>query len=166
MAGVNDISVGLGACVLSVSANEVLHVTALGANVALVVCDQTQGVVVLAHIALPEAELCRERAKIKPVQFADTAVPYVLAELKKVTGLEQTSENTVVKLVGGSNVPDSHGTFNLGKRNVIAVKKALWKFGLGARAEDVGGEHSRSVQVFHDGARVLVTSVGQSAKEI
>jgi chemotaxis protein CheD len=143
-----------------------MHAMALGANVALIVCDTTKGAIVMAHIALPESDLCPERAKVKPVHFADTAVPYVLAELKKVTGVDVTAANAVIKLAGGANVADAHGTFNVGKRNVIAVKKALWKYGLGPRAEDVGGEQSKSVTVCFDGAKVSVTSIGKAPKEI
>jgi len=166
MVNEDGVSVGIGSCAFSAKSGDVLHARALGANVALIVCDKIKGIVALAHIALPESELCPERAQIKPVHFADTAVPFVLAELKKITGADVTPSNAVIKLVGGSNIPDSHGTFNVGKRNAIAVKKALWKFGLGPRAEEIGGEHCRSVTVFHDDARVSVTMTGQAAKEI
>ena len=164
--GGDEISVGIGSCAVSVRDGEVMHATALGSNVALIVCDKLKGAVALAHIALPESDLCPERAKVKPVHFADTAVPYALAELKKVTGQDVTAANAVIKLVGGADIDDARGTFHVGKRNVIAVKKALWRLGLGPRAEDVGGPQSRSVTVHHDGAKVAVTVLGSPPKEI
>jgi chemotaxis protein CheD len=49
--------------------------------------------------------------------------------------------------VGGAQVLAGNNTFNIGKRNVMAVHKTLWKLGMGAKAEDVGGTKSRTVAI-------------------
>jgi len=52
-----------------------------------------------------------------------------------------------VKLAGGSSIMDSVGMFDIGKRNILAVKKQLWRSSLGPIAEDVGGVISRTVSL-------------------
>lgn len=42
---------------------------------------------------------------------------------------------------------DDKGIFDIGKRNLLAAKRILWKSSLGAIAEDTGGEISRTVSV-------------------
>ena len=44
-------------------------------------------------------------------------------------------------------VMDSGGVFNIGKRNQLAVRKALWKAGLLTLSEDMGGQGSRTVRL-------------------
>jgi chemotaxis receptor (MCP) glutamine deamidase CheD len=51
----------------------------------------------------------------------------------------------------------------LTKINIVATKKILRKYRLGAIAEDVGGNHSRSVV---DSGRVILKSPGMEDKEL
>ena len=41
----------------------------------------------------------------------------------------------------------STNTFDIGRRNVLAVKKQLWQMGTGPVAEDIEGHISRTVTV-------------------
>jgi len=61
---------------------------------------------------------------------------------------------------------DPNNTFNIGKRNVLALKKHLWAYGLGPLAEDVGGNHSRTVSVFVDTGKVVVNCPGRGQWEV
>ena len=70
----------------------------------------------------------------------------------------------IVKLIGGAavlSVAPGSENMNIGKRNVLATKKALWKRGVGALAEDTGGASSRSVRLDHGAILVEVTSAGK-----
>jgi chemotaxis protein CheD len=58
--------------------------------------------------------------------------------------------------VGGANILDTNRNFYIGKRNVLAIKKHLWKYHLGAIAEDVGADLSRTVSVQVKDGKVLV----------
>jgi len=48
--------------------------------------------------------------------------------------------------------------FNVGKRNCLALRKALWKFGLVAHAEDIGGTVVRTVRMEVGSGRVWLQS--------
>lgn len=53
---------------------------------------------------------------------------------------------------------DNNNTFDIGRRNPVAVKRYLWKNGLGVVKEDIGGKISRTVSVFIDTGEVLVSN--------
>jgi chemotaxis protein CheD len=42
---------------------------------------------------------------------------------------------------------DENERFNIGKRNVLAIKRLLWQAGLGVLKEDIGGMISRTVSL-------------------
>ena len=67
----------------------------------------------------------------------------------------------VVKLCGGANVMDTNDTFQIGKRNALSIKKVLWKYGMGAVAEDLGGNFSRTVSVSVDTGEIVLSSPGR-----
>jgi len=117
------------------------------------------------HVALPDSASSPERARQKPGHFADTGVPALLEMMKRL-GTNGNHQRLIVKLVGGANVMDPNNTFNIGKRNVLAIKKILWQLGMGAVAEDIGGQISRSVVVDVDQGRVVISSPGKESWEI
>lgn len=137
----------------------------LGSCVAVMILDPKTRCVAMSHVALPESSICREKAARLPGHFADTGVPALLEAMKKA-GADGKPRSFIVKLAGGANVMDPNNTFNIGKRNVLAVKKALWKFGMGAVAEDVGDRISRTVTVDVDTGTVRITSPMRDAWEI
>ena len=66
-----------------------------------------------------------------------------------------------VKLVGGASIMDKNEIFNIGKRNLLAVKKIMWAHGLGAVAEEVGGTISRTVSINVSNGEVKIFSPGR-----
>jgi len=53
---------------------------------------------------------------------------------------------------------DPVGIFNIGKRNVLTIRKLLWNSRLGATVEDVGGNYSRTLWVEIDTGKVFISS--------
>jgi len=96
----------------------------------------------LIHVALPDSTIDAERARVQPGYFADSGLPRMIEEMK-VLGASRSG--VWVKLAGGASVMDSGGFFDIGKRNILAVKRILWKSSLGPLAEDTGGNNSRTV---------------------
>lgn len=144
---------------------DVIKTHALGSCVAIIILDPTSRSVGMVHIALPESKVHPTRAQKLPGYFADTAVPALLKQMKEM-GSASNIRKLVVKLTGGANVMDKNNTFNIGKRNALAIKKALWQQKMGAVAEDVGGTISRTVTVNVDDGKVVVTSPGRELKSI
>ena len=137
---------------------------ALGSCVAVILLDPKTRTVGMAHIALPDSSINTDRAKELPGYFADTGVPALLKEMSK-NGVK-SGRGVFAKLVGGARVMDHNNVFNIGKRNVLAIKKILWQHGMGATAEDVGGTISRTVSVDVDTGRVQISSTSRGKWEI
>ena len=159
------IILGVGDIGASNKPGEIVRTIGLGSCVAVIILDPQSRCVAMDHVALPESSTSPERAKEKPGHFADTGIPALL-ELMKRNGADSNHRRKIVKLVGGANVMDPNNTFSIGKRNVLAIKKVLWQFGMGAIAEDVGGSISRTVAVDVDTGHVRISSPGREDWEI
>ena len=154
------VTLGIGEFGAVKQAGDVIKTHALGSCVAIVILDPATRTIGMAHVALPDSKVHPSRAEKLPGYFADTAVPVLLEKMKEM-GAGGNLLKMIVKLTGGANVMDKNNTFNIGKRNVLAIKKELWRHRMGARAEDVGGPISRTVTVNMDDGKVVVTSPGR-----
>ncbi|MDR3232938.1 MAG: chemotaxis protein CheD [Planctomycetaceae bacterium] len=144
----------------------VVRTMALGSCVAVMILDRVTHCVGMDHIALPDSNVSPDRAKQLPGYFADTGIPALIELMKKTAGMLSKPSSLIVKMCGGANVADPNGTFNIGKRNALAAKKVLWQFGLGAVAEDVGGSHSRTVTLYRDSGRIVLSCPGKTDWEL
>jgi chemotaxis protein CheD len=117
----------------------------------------------LLHIALPDSSINPELARQQPGYFADTGIPLLL---KKMTEYGCHYTDLIVKIAGGANIMDPDNTFNIGPRNVIAVKRHLWRYKLGAVSEDIGDSISRTMTVFADSGTIIITSPGNGEWEL
>jgi chemotaxis protein CheD len=98
-----------------------------------------------------------EKAKRKPAMFADSGIPVLFRQTYQ---LGASKKNTIVKVVGGSQIMDENGVFNIGKRNYLAMRKIFWKNNVLVAAEHVGGSVNRTVRLEVGTGRVLVKVSG------
>ena len=136
--------VGIGEFYVSNRQDELIKTYALGSCVAVLMYDKASKVAGMIHIALPDSEVNQKKAAARPGFFADTGLPLFLQEMKR-KGAVRTS--TWIKLAGGASIMDEKNTFDIGRRNAIAIKRYLWKRGLGVIKEDIGGKISRTVSI-------------------
>ncbi len=134
---------------------------ALGSCVAVILLDPRTRTVGMVHVALPESRINPAKVAERPGYFADTGIPALLKEMAKL-GCDPRGRGMVVKLAGGAKIMDPNDTFNIGKRNELAIKKVLWAHGMGAVAEDLGGNFSRTVAVSVDTGEITLSSPGRS----
>jgi len=155
--------IGIGEIGICHKPGDSVKTYALGSCVALIFFAPKVPAVGMAHIALPDSSIGGNgRSKNLPGYFADTAIPSLINEFKRL-GIVKNHE-VRIKLVGGANIMDPDGHFNIGKRNVLAIKKILWQYKLGAIAEDVGASHSRTVDAQVDNGVVVITSPNMENK--
>jgi chemotaxis protein CheD len=152
------IVVGIGEFAVSNRAGDVLVTHALGSCVAVCLIDPVAKVAGLIHILLPEARINPARAADQPAAFADTGIPLLFnAAVRR--GAEK--KRCVVHLVGGAEVASGTegggGSFNIGRRNILAAKNTLWKHGVLIKAESLGGTLVRTVNLAVTGGRIQVT---------
>jgi chemotaxis protein CheD len=161
----SDIILGIGDFGASNTPGSSVKTFALGSCVAVVLLDPRNRAVGMVHIALPDSSINEAKGRERPGYFADLGLPLLLQEMTRF-GATAKGRGLIVKLVGGASIMDHNDTFNIGKRNVLAIKKILWSFGMGAVAEDVGGNHSRTVSVAVDTGKVLVSCPGRGQWEV
>jgi chemotaxis protein CheD len=138
------IVVGIADCQTSKDRASTLVTYALGSCVGIAVFDPSSSVGGLLHVLLPESSLDAVKAAKNPSMFADTGVAHLLSRCLEMGA---SKARLRVWLAGGSAVMDTKGVFNIGKRNQLAVRKALWKAGLLTLNEDLGGQGSRTVRL-------------------
>ena len=155
-----DIVIGVGELGVSSTPGHILKTFALGSCVAVVLHDRARGVIGMVHVALPDSTINREMSSQRPGYFADTGIPLLLNKMT-LLGSPASGRGLVAKIAGGASIMDDKGTFNIGKRNQLAVKKILWKYGVGAVGEDVGGTFSRTVYVLVPAGTVVLSCPGR-----
>ena len=151
------IVVGISDCQTSKDRNSTLVTYALGSCVGVGVFDPGTSVGGLLHVLLPESSIDAEKAARNPCMFADTGVVQLL---NRCIQMGASKSRLRVWLAGGSAVMDTRGVFNIGKRNQLAARKALWKAGLLTMSEDLGGQGSRTVRLELNSGTFWVRSAG------
>ncbi len=153
---------GIGHIGATVAEDGIIKTMALGSCIAIMILDRRTRCIAMDHVALPDSTASPDRAKALPGYFADTGVPALLKEIQRVAGGISRPTELIVKLAGGANVADPSNTFNIGKRNALAIKKILWQHGMGPVAEDLGGFHSRTVTMHRDTGKIVLSCPGKT----
>jgi len=131
--------------------------TTLGSCAGIVLYNAQEKVGGLAHILLAEPPGGKIAARGK---YATSAIPDVVEELKKKTGLSLFT----ARIFGGASMFDTfHSRFlqNIGDDNVKVSREVLAKLNIPVIMEDVGGTLGRSITVYMDDGRVLLRTNGK-----
>ena len=111
---------------------------ALGSCLGISVHDPVAGVGGLLHVMLPTGTIDPAKMQAKPAMFVDSGVPLLFKECYR---LGARKERMIVRVAGGAHAGASEDgdRFQIGKRNMIALRKLLWKNGVLVHAQDTGG---------------------------
>jgi len=156
-----DRVVGIAEMAVSSDPAQRIITHALGSCLGIIVYDPAVGVGGLLHVMLPLSEIDPEKAQNNPCLFVDTGVPELFRAAYRA-GAQK--ERLIVKVAGGAFAGDDAqiDQFQVGKRNLLTLKKLLWKNGVILRAEDVGGQRiSRTVSLQLRSGEVVVKSNGR-----
>lgn len=116
----------------------------LGSCLGIVVYDPVARAGGILHAMLPEAMGDRTARSFNPYKFVDTGVPLLFKEAYKLGAQKNRME---VSVVGGAQIMDDSGFFNIGKRNLATLRKIFWKNGVLIGREHVAGSVSRTVRL-------------------
>ena len=155
--------VGISDMKVSNKPGDELITYSLGSCIGLAIWDPQVKVGGLLHYMLPESKLDKERAKKKPYMFGDTGIPHLF---KAAYELGATKSRLVVKAVGGSQLLDSSGVFNIGKRNYAIMRRLFDKNKVTIAKEDIGGTVNRTIRLDVSTGRVLLKVSGKGEFEI
>ena len=138
VAKIRDRVVGVADLRVSADCDERLVTYALGSCLGIAVYDPIGHVGGLLHVMLPTGSLDPEKMAQNPAMFVDSGVPQLFKECYK---LGARKERMIVKVAGGSHSGDSDedDKYQIGKRNLVTLRKLLWKNGVMLRAQEIGG---------------------------
>ncbi len=116
----------------------------LGSCIGIAVHDPQARAGGLLHFMLPESSLDAAKAASRPFMFADTGIPRLF---KAVYALGGEKRRMRVVVVGGSQVLDQKGFFNIGKRNEMAVRRIFHRNNVVIDYQDTGGTSNRTIRL-------------------
>jgi chemotaxis protein CheD len=159
----NDMNIVVGVADMKVSNDpeDILVTYSLGSCIGIAVHDPVARVGGILHFMLPGSELDRGKASQKPFMFADTGIPRLF---KSAYELGAKKNRMRVVVVGGSQVLDQQGFFNIGKRNQMAVRKIFHRNNVMIDYSDVGGNSNRTLRLAVKDGRTSLKVSGKSDK--
>ena len=138
------IVVGIADMKVSKKPGEVLITYSLGSCIGLVIWDPQAKVAGMLHYMLPDPGPDQSKAQERPYMFASSGVP---ALFKAAYALGADKSRLIVKAVGGSQVMDAAGIFNIGKRNYEILTRMFAKNNIQIAKQDIGGNVNRTVSI-------------------
>jgi chemotaxis protein CheD len=151
--GVQSLTVGIADMKVSNKPDTMLITYSLGSCLGVVVYDPVTMVGGMLHAMLPEAKDERNMPTFNPYKYIDTGVPLLFKEAYRL-GAEK--RRLKVAVAGGAQILDDSGYFNIGKRNLITLRKLFWKNGVMIDKEHVEGNFSRTVKVFLGSGEIYI----------
>lgn len=127
---------------VSKNSADVIATYSLGSCIGICLYDPATHIGGMLHYQLPDSKQDPERAKTKPLMFADTGMKILV---EKLVAMGANKKRMQVKIAGGAAMDTGPKGFDIGKRNYLALRKVMWKNGMFIDAEDVGGSLPRNM---------------------
>ena len=135
---------------------------ALGSCVGICLYDKAVQIGGLSHIMLPDSKSVTAGAATNRMKFADTAIPDMLS---KMLATGAVKSRITAKIAGGAHMfPTNNEKFNIGDRNVEAVKKTLYDLKIPIIASDCGENFGRTVFFYTADGKMEVKSTTKGVR--
>jgi chemotaxis protein CheD len=128
----------------------ILKIENIGAGVGVILFNPERKIAAGLHIMGPSARAARTN---NPVMYADTAIPFILGELKK----QGAGPPLSVAIAGGAVMMGGAAGAEIGRKVVVAIQKALKESGLTAKIDKTGGTLARNMVLDLDAGKIKVT---------
>ncbi len=144
-------------------APDVLVTYALGSCVGVCLLDSVTGVGGLSHVMLPDSTNGVNSAAT-PMKFADLAIPMLI---KQMEDMGASRSRMKAKIAGGATMfAAANDKFNIGERNINAVKEILSKEHIPIIAEDVGLNYGRTQFFYPETGIMEIRAASKGIKQL
>jgi chemotaxis protein CheD len=137
--------VGIGEYAVSNSKNDIIKTFALASCVAVTAYSPSKASAGMIHIALPYPTQIKEKSIVRTCHYASTGIPLFIDRMCSLLGCPK--DELVVNIFGGADSTLKDDIFNIGKKNIEAVKAILDKMNIKYGASHVGGTQSRTLHM-------------------
>ena len=132
--------------------------------VSICLYDTTSRISGLVHIMLPNSTQIKNNSNL--AKFADTGIAKLLEVMIKMGARRN---KIVSKIAGGAQMfsfSESSDVMRIGARNIVATKETLERLGIPLIAEDTGGNHGRTIELYSESGILLIKTIGYGTKQI
>jgi len=127
---------------------------ALASCVAVIAYSPIKKAAGMVHVALPSP--LRDEDNKKPGYYATTGIPNMIAKLCKEYGCER--KELTISIYGGADSINENDVFNIGSRNIDAVKKTLYDMNMTVQRKEIGGTISRTIEILLETGNIKMTT--------
>lgn len=138
---------------------DILVTHALGSCLGLAAYDPVARVAGLIHCLLPVSRDGVRGVVKNPFMYVNTGVPQMMRALFHRGA---SRENLILKAAGCGRMMHISNQFDTGATNLGALRKLLQVNEMRLTAEDVGGTIPRTMRLFADTGKLLISSCGRS----
>lgn len=149
-----DVIVGIGEYAVSDNCDDVLKTFALSSCVAITVYSKTKKAAGMVHIALPTPPASKIDSIKKPCYYATTAIPLIINKMYHNFGCKK--DELEIHIFGGADSIRNNDVFNIGQKNIIAVKKTLFYLNIKRFRSQTGGTNSRTLRMEVETGKITV----------
>ncbi len=158
-----NIIVGVADMKVSNDPEGILVAYSVGSCIGVAIYDPVVKVGGMLHYMLPQSSLDNRKAKKNPSMFADTGIPLLFKETYR---LGAKKDRLRVTVVGGAQILDQKGLFNIGKRNYMVLKKMFLKNNVRIDFEDVGSNVTRTLKLEIESGKAWLRVSGLGMQQI
>ena len=151
---------------MKISSNpvETLVAFSIGSGIGMTIHDPVVGVGGVLNFILPDSTKANGTNPAKsPFMFADTGIT---AFLKALFEQGVTVENLKVVIAGGAHIIDQIGVFNIGQKNLEALKNSLADYDVKIHHEAIGGTQSRAISLEIGSGRSIIKTYGEGEEKV
>lgn len=156
----NTINVGVADLATS-SSPDVLK-TILGSCIGIAIYSPKDRIGGLLHIMLPQLN----NGDMNKAKYANTGIPMLISTIENRYGIKR--HTLIAKIAGGANmfsfIKNTNTIFDIGNRNISAVKYLLKELGIPIVGEDVGANYGRRIEFYLESGKMIIT--GPDRKEV
>ncbi len=151
---------------MKISSNpvETLVAFSIGSGIGMTIHDPVGGVGGVLNFILPDSTRANGTHPAKALfMFADTGIT---AFLKALFEQGAKAENLKVVIAGGAHIMDQTGVFNIGQKNLEALKASLGDFDVKIHHEAIGGTKSRTISLEIGSGRSIIKTYGEAEEKV
>ena len=143
---------------------ETLVAFSVGSGIGVAIHDPVGGVGGILNFILPDSTMTNVADPAKtPFMFADTGITTFLNALYEQGA---KSENLKVVIAGGAHIMGQTGIFNIGLKNLEALKSTLGEYDLKVHHEATGGTKSRTISLEIGSGQSVIRTFGEGEERI
>ena len=142
---------------------DVLTTLGLGSCVGITLYDKAKQIGGMAHVMLPSYKGFEGQTIMK---FADSAIIELVNQLSRIGA---SRAGLVAKIAGGAHMfgrSQSNDMLKIGERNAAASLAILAQLRIPVQANDTGGTHGRTIELYMDTGKLKIRTVGLGEKFI